>query len=338
MKGSFKKNFLIYLKSYRYLLICTGLLLVGILCGISIMVSTFSNSVSSMVDSFKATYEESDLSFGRIGNAFQYSFTGEGQVDTVGDAVSNTFDNYVGFLTGLVSDLVRGLLGLVGGVLLLLLFLFLAGYSGSSVVNYLLRYSKKKRNVFRLIAARLLHNTTIVTSFIPVLILAFVCPIAALVLIILSPITYSVLALVSATTSFGKDRPKFNKVLTIPNILRVLGLNFADFGVALVAIAVSVLVFFFSIPAGIVLGLSVIILTSGVIAVNADAVVVDVSLLPEEVPTEVVNVEEMPQEETFVEETLVEEVTEEETSAEEKADEQSISEQEEVNDNDEKED
>lgn len=318
MKGDFKKNYFTYLKSYKYLLVCTGILFLGILCGISIMISTFTSSWNSMVDNLKNTYEESDLSFGRIGNAFEYSFTGEGQVDTVKDAVSNTFDNYFNFITGLLMDVVHGVLGLVGGILLLVFFLFFTGYACASVLNYRLRYVKKKRNILRLIVARLLHNTTMVTATLPVIALLFVCPAAAVIMVILSPITYCVLALVSATTSFGENRPNFKSVLTIRNILRLLALNFADLGTALVAAALCILIFFFSIPAGIVLALSSLILTAGVIGTNADAIVVDVSMRStEEAPEEEekTEAEEAPEEEEE-EEAEAEEVPEEEEEAE----------------------
>lgn len=279
-----------FFTSLKYVFSVLGVLFLALLIGASVMISGFTKSVNTMVDEIKTTTQDADLSFDRIKDAIVYSFTGEepeekvkilenGKTkvwmeETIEDAVSGVVENYAEYGASVATSIGNCVMGILSAIGLFMLAQILGIMCGRGLTNYFCRYEIEHRNVFKIFVARLLHNITITLSVILVIFCLINVPYLGLALVILYPVIYCILALISAYTTAGKDRPLFKKVLSVRNVGALLASSVV---MLLITGVFAALIFWISnVIIALYVNAAILIVVSVVVGLNADAIVAEV--------------------------------------------------------------
>ncbi len=276
-----------YFHSLRYVFSALGVMFLALMIGISVFISGYRNTITTMVTDVKELTDSTDLSLTRvtqsIANAFRSQDSGERRelasvdgaeefvTESIGDAISGTVDNYANYASGIADIIgvtVANLLLFIGlFVLLQVLGVIFAG----TLTQYFIRTDIEKRNIFKAFAARLIHCFFVILTIAIVVVIGYYRNYVGLVLLALYPFFYCFITLFSAYLTSGKGRPGFKSVVR-PRAI------FALFAANLVSIAFSILVGagIFAIGSGIIavyIAIALFIVSAAVTSLNASVIV-----------------------------------------------------------------
>lgn len=279
-----------YFTSLKYVFSVLGVLFLALLIGASVMFGMFSDSVNTMVTEIETTTKDADLSFRRIKDALVYSFTGEEPEDkveilkngktriwvqeTVEEAVSGVVENYTEYAVSVGESIAEGVAGILLSIAMFFLIQILGIMCGRGLTNYFCRYEIEHRNIFKIFVARLLHNVVIILSVILVIYCLINVTGLGIALMLLYPVIYCILALISSYVTLGKGRPLFKEILSVRNVGALLASSILM--LIITGIFVAVIFAISNFIVAMYINAALLIVVSVVVALNADAVVAEV--------------------------------------------------------------
>lgn len=276
-----------YFHSLRYVFSALGVMFLALMIGISILISGYRDTITTMVNDVRELTDSTDLSMTRITESFANTFkkqdaderrelasidgTEEFVTESIGDAIAGTVDNYANYAVGIAEIIgvtVTNLLLFIG---VFALWQVLGVIFAGTLTQYFIRTDIEKRNIFKAFAARFVHCFFVILTLAIVVLVGYKWNYAGLVLLALYPFFYCFITLFSAYVTSGKGRPKFRTVVR-PRAI------FALFAANLVSILFSILIgaVIFAIGSGVIgayVAVALFIVSAAVTSLNASVIV-----------------------------------------------------------------
>lgn len=199
-----------YFHNLKYIFTVLGVMFLAFMTGVSAFFRQTGLSLSTLSENISEAVKSTDFSlFGVEGGFFQ------------------VLANYGGFTLEFLGSILAG----VAGIALAVLFFFLIQAVGVYVSNLIVilyeRYDIHHDNVFKVILEQLCRSILILIFLILIFLLAvYVAPTVGMVLLVLYPLLYCFVALLSAWLTAGKTcRKKWKDFVTFRHMLALFASN-----------------------------------------------------------------------------------------------------------------
>ena len=242
-----------YFSNLRYIFVALGVIFLGLLIGGSILIKGYHKSVDELSSDISSStgYEISSeqLSDGIIDN-IQDEIEGGGDIKSMdldgdnllsGDEIEDFIEESVteaavgeempeeSILDKILTKIGNAVKEFLTRILLFLAIQVAALLLAQGLVHFFARSDVEHRNPVHVIWARLFHDVMVIVLVLLIVLAMVNIPRAGIVLLVLYPVLYCLLALFTANLCAGKDkRLPMKEALHIKNILFLLGMGVVE--------------------------------------------------------------------------------------------------------------